>query len=749
MTHFTPETLYGLLPAIYRIRDAEGGGPLRALVEVLGRQARVVEDDIARLYENGFIETCDEWVVPYLGDLLGVSHLHAFGTDAAFSQRARVANTLAYRRRKGTATMLEQLARDTTGWPARAVEFFEGIATTQHVNHVRLHNRRAPDLRDTNRLELLDTAFDTIAHTADVRRIASGRGRHNIPNVGLFLWRLPSYFVEESEARPVTVPPDGRYHFHPYGLDAPLFNRPQTEPEITHLAEEHHVPGPLRRRPLYDELEARRQALADGAAPEAVYFGTQPVLQVFLDDAPDPVPPEEVLLCNLEAWHVPADTKPYTRADGVIVALPIAVAVDPVLGRLTFPVSVAPERVRVSYAYGFPGDVGGGPYNRRTSLNVALDRPVDWQAAVGKSLAPDATHFNTLTDAVAAWNALPAGTVGAIAVVDNASYVESLIGAATIEIPEDSLLVIAAAGWPAPEVPGRLEPDGKRAHLQGTLAVRGTAPLGSTTPGTLVLDGLLVEGRLEVRVGHLGRLRVAHSTVGLQDPDNPVGLTVAASVNAADQNPELVVALDHSLCGPVEAPDTIREVRLSDSVVQAPSVGGVRGPVLSAAGGAFGPPATIERCTLLGSVSVRELTLASESLFTEPVAAERLQVGCVRFSFVPEGSRTPRRFRCQPQLALRQRAEALGLTSVDDLPTDEVLHLLRRLRPAFTATRYGAPAYAQLAPTSAVEIRTGAEDASEMGVWSLLKQPQRIANLESSLDEYLRFGLEAGLVFAT
>ena len=34
-----------------------------------------------------------------------------------------MANTIAFRRRKGTALMLEELARSVTDWPARMVEF--------------------------------------------------------------------------------------------------------------------------------------------------------------------------------------------------------------------------------------------------------------------------------------------------------------------------------------------------------------------------------------------------------------------------------------------------------------------------------------------------------------------------------------------------------------------------------------------------------------------------------------------------
>ncbi|MBO0862117.1 MAG: hypothetical protein J2P21_27210, partial [Chloracidobacterium sp.] len=57
--------LYNLLPVIYRLRDVEQGYPLQALLRVITEQADVVEDDIAQLYENWFIETCDDWVTPY------------------------------------------------------------------------------------------------------------------------------------------------------------------------------------------------------------------------------------------------------------------------------------------------------------------------------------------------------------------------------------------------------------------------------------------------------------------------------------------------------------------------------------------------------------------------------------------------------------------------------------------------------------------------------------------------------------
>src|SRR5206468_3738588 len=64
------DRLYNLLPAIYRERDAAEGYPLRALLGTIGEQAALVEGDIRRLYDDLFIETCRDWVIPYIGELV-------------------------------------------------------------------------------------------------------------------------------------------------------------------------------------------------------------------------------------------------------------------------------------------------------------------------------------------------------------------------------------------------------------------------------------------------------------------------------------------------------------------------------------------------------------------------------------------------------------------------------------------------------------------------------------------------------
>jgi len=753
MTEKSTERLYNLLPAIYRIRDVEQGEQLRALLAVIEQEMQAIENDINGLYENLFIETCDEWVVPYIGDLMDVKGLHAISSDD-FSLRPYVANTLAYRRRKGTAVVLEQLARDVTGWPARAVEFFQLLSVSQHFNHVTLWRGKTIDLRDQNQLELLNGPFENAAHTADVRNIASHYGKdkytykYNIPNIGLYLWRLQPYAVTQSSARPVLEVNDGRYTFDPLGLYIPLFNQPQTETEIIHLAEEMNVPGILRRRILYDELETRRQVLTGNMSFKSVYFGGNPVLEVFVQntgsDTPRELLPEEILICNLNDWQRPA-SRTYTRADNT--EFTTQVAVDPVLGRLVFLGDDVPQRLDVSYTYGFSDDVGGGPYNRQDSVAEwydpedmkDLNEQVTWQMGVTKDRmtlneAPDPNQLEeTLQASISAWESHAMNTpnaFGIITIMDSSTYKEDL----TIEIPAGSKLAIVAADWPVvtiarpPEIQqrfvGQLMPEGIRPHLQGNLSIMGTS---DGPVGELVMDGLLVEGKLTIQTGDIGTLSCHHCTLvpgkggilieSAETPDSP-----------SEQNISPAINIHHSIIDSINLADTVLDFDVSDSIVDE-------------AINAVNARMQIQTSTIFGSIITKRLE-ASNSIFMNVVDVERQQVGCMRFCSLSdlESSRTPRRYRCQPDLALKD---------IPETQTDERAHVKARLKPLFTSKEYGDPAYAQLSTGCSGEIRTGAEDGSEMGVFSKLKQPQREANVRTALEEYLPFGLEVGIFYVT
>ncbi|MCP4127248.1 MAG: hypothetical protein GY753_09325 [Gammaproteobacteria bacterium] len=729
--NMSAEQLYALIPAVYRQQDAANGLALKSLIEVIAEQGMAMENDIAGMYDDWFIETCAEWVVPYIGDLLGVRGLRDIAEGTPFSRRALVANMLGYRRRKGTAAVLEQLAFDATGWRTRAVEFFALLSATQHVNHVRHTAWRTPDLRDTNALELTDTAFDGAARSGDVRHIASGRGRYNIPHIGLFIWRLQSYRVLRGMLRDGGAPE--RFHIHPFGIDSPLFNPPQTESDLIQDTLEFNVPVAVRKRLLYDELEARRQALVDGSAPAYLYFDNRvnarapQVFELFLDGVA--VAPERVMICDLSLWQQPGDTHNYVRTeeDGstINIPMPISAAVDPHLGRVVLAPAMVGSAVRISAAYGFPGDLGGGPYDRRISVAEG-NRDVQWQLGVSQEHAPLADQVvATISDALDAWNLQPPGTAGMIVIMDSSSYTETLTGVHRIWIPEGSRLMIVAGDWPQRPMPdalpgtltrfiGEVDADRRRPHILGDVDVQGSAPAGSRTPGELILNGLLIEGTLRVRSGHLGELTVAHSTVV------PDGFTL----RVAGSNPDLNIHLQRSICGEVDIESDIDGVNIVDSIIEAAPT----------AITATHTQVSVCASTVLGNVRALRFN-ASDSIFTGPVDVTLQQEGCVRFSSLAEGSSTPRRFRCQPDLALKETPPA---------DADEVR---ARLVPSFTSTQYGDAAYVQLSQQAAPEILTGAEDGAEMGAFKFLKQAQRLDNLHSSLGNYLRFGLEAGEIF--
>jgi hypothetical protein len=201
----------------------------------------------------------------------------------------------------------------------------------------------------------------------------------------------------------------------------------------------------------------------------------------------------------------------------------------------------------------------------------------------------------------------------------------------------------------------------------------------------------------------------------------------------ATQNTQLEVEIQRSIVGPVRLPDSVPNLTIVDSIV-ASTADGSR---TSAAVVANGAAANVRSSTIFGTFQARSID-ASNSILTGLTTTVRRQVGCLRFCFVPDESPTGRRYRCQPDLAIE---------SEDDAALHPGLRL--RIQPSFTSAMFGDPGYAQLSENCAPEIGSGAEDGSEMGVFDYLKQPQREINLRSSLEEYLRFGLEAGVFFVS
>jgi hypothetical protein len=202
--------LYERLPEIYRTKDKElhdSPEQLKAFLALVEEAFGHIHENTEELYHDLFIETADDWVIPYIGDLLGTSYL----SGDSWTLRADVADTIALRRRKGTIGAIELLAYNLTGWGSHCVELRENMVWNQHLNHQRPDEGGQPpyglptvlrgtpirggtiNLRNPATLALLGTAFDPFAHTADVKPPVIGNIRYNLPNLAVFLWRLEAY----------------------------------------------------------------------------------------------------------------------------------------------------------------------------------------------------------------------------------------------------------------------------------------------------------------------------------------------------------------------------------------------------------------------------------------------------------------------------------------------------------------------------------------------------------------------------
>ncbi|MEU4039656.1 hypothetical protein [Streptomyces collinus] len=712
----TPDELYALLPALHRRRDAENGRRLYALLSVIAEQADVVQADIERLYDNWFIETCEDRIVPYLGELVGNQVLPGAAATpsgdapsmsrlwAAAVPRRDVAETVVNRRRTGTAALLEDLATAVADWPARAVEYRRLLCITQPVRRYtssslhtwhRLDRGGLVNVRQVDALDRLGSPFDEVAHTVEVPRPGSGRrpGRYGVGGVGLHVWRSRTYPVTRAPAF-CLAPDRGCYAFNVLGVDTHLVTRPVPEPSPCHTADETNVPAPIRRRALTERLYdyyGPGKSLCLWTGPEA---------------HSEPLALDRIVAADLSDWR-------YRPRPG-------QVAVDPVLGRLVLPPDNAPDgRLWVSYHHSFVGDLGGGEYSRPESAPTG--------EAVRYRVGPGREH-RTISDALERWRADKRdhpGKAAAVVEVSGNGVTDDLTD--VLLDPGDHLILRAVDGVrPVIRLGTRSSDRAGALRITGVGGDSGTGP-----PPRIVLDGFLVTGGgVQVR-GYVGRLTMRHCTLV---PGRQLG---PGCVPLAPGTPSLEIAgspvrteVHHSILGTIEvvSPDSTGEpnpVLLHDSVLDATQreVAALRG----ADGGAAPIRLTARRTTVIGTVHVQAVDVLENCLLDGDVRVARTAEGTVRFCWLPPGSRTPARSHCQPEQS-----------------GDPARVVLR-----FAGRQYGAPHYVQLADDCAEEIRRGADDGSEPGALHDLFRPQLEDNLRARLAEYTPAGCDAALFFAT
>ncbi len=568
--------LWNLLPQIYRTVDTptfNAVGPLRELVNRIGLQAAILRRSIDRLWEDQSIESCDDWVIPYIGALVATNLVASLD---ARGQRLDVANTIYYRRRKGTVAILEEIASDITGWDAKIVEFFRRLGRTRHNfdppiaapgstpsgnltlqlaegllgNWTNSQIGGWADLRNAygasqaqSPFSVIEagqpaSAFDEYFHTADFRAGSGRSGWYNIANLGVFLWRLPSFGVGQ------TVPVSGSgaqsncYTFDPTGRRVPLFaasTRPLGDTWIS--PQEWQLPTPIRtpllqacldnpqQQPLYAQLDP------DGVTLEPNSLGIFTLPGSFYE--------------LIDVSEITAFPEAPGTSHEVMVFPEIGVfeVLDPLL---TGPITV-------TYYYGFSAPMGAGAYDRRI---------------IGQSPNPTPQPQTNVTGGGSALSVLssipPTGTVS---VNDSLTYISAA------DIPGVAQLTLIAQNPSRPVI--RLSPSPPAVTEWVINGLSGSS---------LVIEGLLLSGGDLVLRGSFTSVTLTCCTFDPGNSAEPFPSSASASPFAASFDARSLVptrlwieaevqqlTIDRCILGPVRTRSggQLEALTITNSIVQA------------------------------------------------------------------------------------------------------------------------------------------------------------------------------------
>ncbi len=503
------------------------------------------------------------------------------------------------------------------------------------------------------------------------------RGRYNIQNIGIFLWSLNAYSLTRSPATAVESSAQC-FRFSPLGIDIPLFNNPVSQgADIAVAAGPLNVPARLRHRVLCDDL---------GNGPGSAYYGEGSSLALYIGG--QFLNAEQIQVCNLSgsdgSWiNVPQTGSPY------------AAAIDPELGRIALPPYAAgfiPE-LQASFYYGFNADLGGGEYARQTTF-IVQDGAISF---------PD-PQYATLQDALAyAKGQLKVNGKIAVEITDSGVYTASSLN---IDLLAGATLELRAA-------------DGARPTLFLTGEI---VPTGAPS-SVFALNGLVIQGavhapaaRADGSPNQLSQLSLTHCTL-VPGGSQPTLLAERSG---------LQVVVSKSILGAIRVAEPAT-ANLADSIVDATSVTAVAYSALDNASG--GGALTLTGCTVIGKIHATLLNLVSNSVIRAasvaseaPLWSDRRQSGCVRFSYLPAGSVTPRKFEC-----------------VEQGPQSP--------QPLFFSLRYGDPGYSKLLTSTPDAVRRGADDGGEMGAFHFVLAPLREDDLRVRLQEYVPAGMEFGIIY--
>jgi hypothetical protein len=591
------QRLWAMLPEVYRTEDTNADGtpgPLQELLNRVGVQVAVVRRSLDRLWADQSIETCDDWVIPYIGALLGTNLVS--GLDAR-GQRLDVAKTIHYRRHKGTLAVLEELALDVTGWGVHVVEGFRRLARTRHsldpmvgpgafpgqspTQAARLLQQEGlvgpltgtaagglANLRSVHGAALTGSPFDESSHMADFRAGRGAVGHFGIPQLLVFLWRLMSLQVVAGTPVAVQGCEGLRFTFDPTGRMIPLF-LPPLGPEPDNFADtwtsalEWQVPGPIT-----SSLAAALANVQGSFAPAEAPYPFPPPAASLLEPAQSG--PAQLGSEQSGPQAEPSPPPPLPASFGYSVTGGDVAQVWPEIG--IFALEAPPDGrapLSVTYQYGFSGLIGAGPFNRlllgNSPQTVGTALTVNGGAGLDAALAA-------------------VGPQGTVIIGDSLTYTElAPVGSSTSPINE---LVVMAA-YETPPVRPVLRP----------AAGWGPWVFTGSEGAQLTLDGLLISGCDVVLRGAFDTVRITACTIDpgtASSPDvagspssPPATAPLASSADGRALSPTTIwieadpsaetgtggisqLRVDHCILGPVRTRfgGTVETLSISDSIVQ-------------------------------------------------------------------------------------------------------------------------------------------------------------------------------------
>jgi len=763
--------LFDLLPALYRQRDADPAraGQFEAYIGLMDEVFKAVDADIETLYHDHFIETCADWMVPYIGDLLGVTHLKG----APRTLRADVARTVSLRSRAGTLGALESLAFNLTSWAAHAVEMRERLVWNQHLNHLRpdrgVQTSHSPPrhiaepvrhgtvtLRDPGVLSFLGGAFDGFARTVDLKPTGAIHPRPNLPNLVLFLWRLRDFLVPVTRPAHIsTLPQPGaagsdaafaaRFVIDPFARQTRLFNTFRYNPgaEPPEFSQPDRTPGPMPTARLQDGPPTGN--VTEYAAVD-IFTGSRP------DDPGDGAPGLTVHLpatvfagtnwffrgANLCAWEDGLRTPLQERE----------IVIDPVHGRLLFGITddanegaALRNSLRTSYTYAAPGPTGAHPI------------PREFPETIWPGLEPPEVMSITAQSGSPGLRAALSGLASAgppriIEITDSMTHRLNFNQIDDIVDEDGPTLTLARPFWiraasgqrPVIEFRQALrmrasDPENDALNraldirFDGVFITRRNAPAATAIVTRAAVNQLIFTGTTLDPAGHMvldgsvqgSRADMQHALELSED----LGFSDPVQLAAFGQLPE--IKFIRSIAGPVAMAGDY-QLALNDSLVD-----GGAGPSAPAPGlaisalndpeTAYGPRLSVDGATILGRSRVRTAD-GEGAIFVHTLQVRDHQSGCLSFCwFSSNGNRLPQYFAC-----LFANTAALS----------------------FTASVFGAPGYGQLNRIRTdPRILQDGPGADEMGAFGYQFNTHKWKNLNIRLREFTPVGVRPILATIT